>query len=403
MARKPVAPFVVIAVFAILAVLAWTFFEIRPTPKPVPESRQSKKNQFLAFDRWLSSMGIPVRVLSSGNLSVISKAKEQHIFIMADVFDWTEEAVAYFAKWIEDGGTLYLALDDYHASREGEINAMVLSLLETFYIKARLLEDDFSDYSDDESKDINAFPDFSAAYMELSRTEAQLLQYRNDKVLLLKDYDGITRIIQVDRFKGRLIVSGIPGFLVSTNLRHEPNARLAWGLFASNAQRDQSPESGWLFIRGVARAREPGIIGSLFKYGNLAVIGISTLVLLIVGFWAAIPLFGMVRHDPERQGKSLQERFLAEGRFLKSYGALGLYRDSYVKEIRRRLVEKEGITDDEAVINRLLPILGKTDDESKRLLINAIGIGNEPFTDNEFPKMISIFKTILEKYDGNRE
>ena len=86
-----------------------------------------------------------------------------------------------------------------------------------------------------------------------------------------------------------------------------------------------------------------------------------------------------MRGDGEKPGKPIRERFLAEGRFLKSYSALNLYSETYMKEIKRRLAHREGLKTDEEIQKRLMEILGR------------------PLTNQNFPKMISDYKTILER------
>ena len=49
-----------------------------------------------------------------------------------------------------------------------------------------------------------------------------------------------------------------------------------------------------------------------------------------------LPSFGRYRPAPEKPGKPLHERFLAEGRFLKKNLALGKYIECYEKEIEQR-------------------------------------------------------------------
>jgi len=214
------------------------------------------------------------------------------------------------------------------------------------------------------------------------------------EAVALKDWTGLTRLVEVKRGKGRLVVSGQPRFLLSPYIGDAPNARLAWAIFGTGEGDPPSREEACLFIRGNLKTN--GLLGSLWQQGNLNVLLVSLAVLLVIGFWMVIPIFGLVRDNEQTRGKPLRERFLAEGRFLKRYGALELYRMAYVKEIRRRLGRKEGLASDDEMAGRLLDLWGKTDDDRDGwLLVRAFH--GEPFTYREFPKMIVIFKTILER------
>jgi hypothetical protein len=93
-------------------------------------------------------------------------------------------------------------------------------------------------------------------------------------------------------------------------------------------------KSGVLFIRGLSGDRQ--LLGNLAERGNPAALGISIALLIIAGFWMAIPVFGRYRPTPEKLGKPLRERFLAEGRFLKKNRALGKYIETYKKELEHK-------------------------------------------------------------------
>ena len=374
------------AVLGILAFLAWSFLEVHPRERATPPSQEARGNEYLALDRWIESSGQPVRIVSSGNLSTISTAWERRIFMQATLFHWTEEAVEYLVRWIEEGGTLFLALD-YHDNWEFWIDWELLSMLETFGITAMAgTTVPWSRYSPET-------PSFGHhIYFEVS----------DDNAFTIKDWTELTRLARVQRGMGELIVSGSPDFLRSASLEDAPNARLAWALFFPvngdlNAALDT--ERGWLFIRGATRTL--GLFGSLFSHGNMAVIVVSALVLLVVGFWAVIPMFGSARRDEERPGKPMRERFAAEGRFLKRYGVLGFYRDIYIKEIRRRLAKKENLSTNDEITRRLLSVLEKAGNEREtRLLVSVLhneGANQRPLKYRDFPKMVIIFRNILER------
>jgi hypothetical protein len=59
------------AVLGLLVLVFSTIFEIGPVKKRIPFSREAQANEYLALDRWLEGMGIPVRTKNSGDLSTI--------------------------------------------------------------------------------------------------------------------------------------------------------------------------------------------------------------------------------------------------------------------------------------------------------------------------------------------
>ncbi|MCL2319995.1 MAG: hypothetical protein FWC45_07910 [Treponema sp.] len=362
---------VTVAVLGLLAFAAWSIFEIYPTTEETPPSHEAKANEYLALDRWLEGNGIKVRTVSSGDLSVVSQAKEKQIFIQASLFNWTDEAAKYLVSWVEEGGHLFLALDRNY-SDEWEDEEPLFTLLLEFRITTGK-EEGKPGYRYDQ-----AAPRFDRRISFAVDREVPALE--------IKDFSNVTRLVQVNRGKGTVTVTGRPRFLLSESIGDAPNARLAWGIFAAD------PGDGCFFIRGTARVR--GLLGSLFQRGNLAVLAVSVLVLLAVGFWTVIPVFGLVRQDEERPGKLLGERFLAEGRFLKRYGALELYRRAYVKEIKRRLRRKEGLSEDDEIQKRITGIMGMSV-KNPDLVLRALSPGGEPVRIREFPKMVELFMNIL--------
>ena len=305
---------VVIAILALAAFTMWRLFEIHPTIRYVYPSDESMSNEYLAFDRWLENSNIPVRIAGHGDHRMISRAEEKHIFIQASLFQWSEEAVDFLAGWVDRGGYLYFYLDDIY-------NRETISLLGTFGIS---ISEPYSQaFSNSWSEE---YPNFDR------RFSFELSSQKNEDILFL-DWNDQIRLVQVKHGSGTFIVSGQPRYLNNFNISREPNARLAWGLFAHNG----SENSGWLFIRGNTWYQNQSILGSLFRHGNFTPLLVSILVLLLAGFWAVIPIFGLVREDRETPGKAIRERFLAEGRFLKNFRALDTYRELYVREIRRKL------------------------------------------------------------------
>ena len=367
----------VLAVLGLLAFTLWSIFEIYPDTRYLPPSREARVNEYLALDRWLQGSGIPVRTSGSGDLAAILAAKEKRIFIQASLFRWSEEAVDYIISWIEEGGVLFLSLDNSEAifnSYRGFKEP--IRLLEEFGIKANPAENSSTRYS--------GFSHDSPDYDRKVFFEAE----GDYDYLALKDGGDVIRLVQVEHGRGKLIVSGYSRFLLTSYIEDAPNARLAWALFAGD-----DPE-GWFFIRGSVKVS--GLLGSLWTQGNLSVLLVSLAVLLAIGFWTVIPVFGLVRHDDEKPLKPLRERFLAEGRFLKRYGALDSYCLAYLKEIKRRLIRQEGLMEDDVMQNRIMEAWGKHAGEKDSVLLAGF-LRGEPSRDREFTKLVVILKSLLER------
>ena len=294
-------------------------FEITGDERYLPPSREAMLNEYLALDRWLISEGRPVRVLNSGNSETLKAAPEGTILIQSDLFDWSEEAIAWLEAWVEKGGSLILCLDYYRTWYEDELGAFLGSLgLEP--------GEESGEYR--YNRNSSLFPSFGRNIHFREPDEAG--------VFLLKDEDDYIRLVQFQKGPGKITVLGRPRFMTSSRLDEETNIRLSWYLLTESAAYDRT--SGILFIRGERPAQ--GLLGRIFRHGNPLGLIISALVLIAAGFWSVIPVFGVIKGNEEKPGKALAERFLAEGRFLERFGALDSYRTAYFRELRRRLMKR---------------------------------------------------------------
>ena len=380
MKRNHLIGFAVAAlVLLLLAYAAYTLFEIIPATRHVLPSREARVNDYLALDRWLVKSNIPFRIESTGNLSTLYSAEEEQIFIQASLFRWSHEAAEYLAHWIDNGGNLFLVMDYYYERYDEELTM----LLDEFGIEAVMMATRSDHHIDSES-----WSGESPGY-----DDSISFEVKDDDALALKDHGGHTRLVQIRRGKGTLTVTGKPVFLYFSyhgdgpGINDAPNARLAWALFIEPG----ASESGWLFIRGATKVH--GLFGSLWREGNLPVLLVSVIVLLVIGFWTVIPMFGLIRGDDERPERLLRERFLAEGRFLKRYGALDFYRSVYLREIKRRLALRQGLASDNQIEEYLHNY--EQPEKERDLLLGALR--GKDLKYREFPKMINLFKTILER------
>ncbi|MDR2618018.1 MAG: DUF4350 domain-containing protein [Treponema sp.] len=365
-----------LAILGVIAFVLWSLFEIVPVDTYIDPSREARINEYLALDRWLAGAGRPVRVKDYGNLEALKAASEGTIVIQSALFDWTGEAAEYLLAWIEKGGSLILCLDYSWEWDEDEIQGMFLSNLG---FKRGEWPDDLSYYYD------AAEPSYGGSII--------LAPPEDESALALRDYNGLVRLVRLSRGRGNVTVTGEPRFMTSGALRKEQNARLSWRLLAGSPE-PEGFSPGIFFIRG--RERIQGLVGRLFQRGNFSALIVSGLALLVIGLWSVIPVFGILKGDDERPGRLLNERFLAEGRFLKRYGALESYRAVYAHEIRRRLAKKEGLRGENEMLRSASDIwAGASGRRDAATVLEALSPGR--LGNRDFVKSIGILKTILER------
>ena len=361
--RNKIIGFVIsLAVLGLFAFIFNLYFEIAEHEVYTRPSIEAMSNSFLALDRWLLSNDFTIRVENKGDYHVIEDSFEDIIFIQSDNFSWDKESIDLLLHRVEYGATFILSLGfSRHWPEQSVLGEFLGSLgLESFYPEGG--------YSF--TYDSNA-PSF-ARNITFVETETE------NAYLVLRDAEDYIRLVAFQKGQGKIIIMGRPRFLENYSISSPANARLGWYLFAGGDT--QSDSRSVFFIRGDTDTE--GLISGFFQRGNFLIIIIAMFLLIAVGFWAALPVFGIVKENTEGKGKTLSERFLAEGRFYKRYNSLDVYTTLYTREIKRRLNKKES-PDDKEIKEFIRGENGKSKSMPKDI--------------KHFSKSIVILKTILER------
>jgi hypothetical protein len=338
---KKILIFVIAAAgLALLAALAYTSLEIVPRQIFRPPSREVLVNDFFALEKWLAKTGRPVRFIRRGDFSRILSAPEKTVFIQASVFDW-EDAGEPLKKWIGEGGFLLVSVDT--SPDEDEALAAFLS---GFGVQAGIIDRSLADDAGEENNDADPpredLPDFDGT-MRFSLAAAPEIP-ADTSIVTVPEAGGAIRLIGIPLGAGAIAFIGLPHFMRNDYLEQEVNARLAWELTGAQTGPD-SP--GLLFIRG--RRQVKSLFGKLADRGNFLPLGLSALILIIIGFWMVIPPFGLLFQEKTISGRPIGERFLAEIRFLKKYRALDTYIEVYIHDIKRKLRGREAVPELERI------------------------------------------------------
>jgi hypothetical protein len=329
--------FICLGILVLLAWAGYTFFEIYPVTNYRQPSAESLVNEYLALDRWLQKTGHPLRTGAAGGLELLDTLPEKTLLIQSSRFNWSGEVSGTFLPWVEAGGSLVIFPDlPWYGEEEAEGQRNFLEGL------GIITEKSYSFYDEDreDKETVPGFPGEAPAAAEpVFDLQVRFILEENPGVpaFTLKDRRGVIRLVTVPLGQGSVTVSGVPYFMWSSYLREEQNARLAWRLTGALDRENR----GVYFIRG----KEPasGLWGKLAKRGNITALGVSALILALIGLWMVLPVFGRFPHEEERPGKPIGERFQAESRFLWKYGALDLYLAVYVEELWSKLRSRRGI------------------------------------------------------------
>jgi hypothetical protein len=321
---------VILAFFTILGVIAHSLFEVYPRSRQILPSKQALANEYLALDRWLEKTGHPVRVADSGGTALVKKAGESTVFIQASRFDWTPDTFYELEPWVRRGGILVISLDS--SWEEAAVFLRSLGVEEgEGGVSGELNPGTGGRLSRDVLGGIPAF-------------DLRIRFSPKEGMEFIGDVNGVIRLVMVPLGEGSVTVLGIPYFMRSQELEKPPNARLSWELTGAGDRENR----GVLFIRArkeevLSGEREPGLFEKISRRGKGIPLAVSLLVVLAVWFWMLIPGFGRPGKDGGESAKPIEERFLAEARFLKKYHALGGYLDVYIREIEAKLRQRRGL------------------------------------------------------------
>ncbi|MDR0389043.1 MAG: DUF4350 domain-containing protein [Spirochaetaceae bacterium] len=396
------------SILVVIAILAFSFFEVTPWDEPLPPSPQALENEFLALERWLTRTGHPVRTETSPNAATIPRAGEGTVYVQASLFRWSEQNYERLKPWVEKGGRLLVSLDrewnnEYSEGMEQLFLDLGIESARFFGADQEATDNGAEDDAPDETSAADAD---SVANNEAAKDGGEekvppgpSFDYRikfdpgelPSEHFAARDSRDIIRLVTVKMGEGSVTLFGAPVFMRNFRLRNAPNARLAWSLTGA----EDRGGKGVLFIRG--RKPSPGFWRTLAGGGNLLPFLLSLAVVLVIGFWMIVPVFGQLFDAPEKPGKPIGERFLAEARFLKHYGALDSYIEPYRETIRQGLAKHRGSDVeeiDEASCRALAELCGVDHNDVYRLF-NPRRPGS--LRSGEFVRDMETIHTILER------
>ena len=322
-----------IALFLILAAagaLAFSCFEIYPRKKYTPPSREVSADIFYAMEKWLKETGCYVKTIERFTPNMLEEIPEKVVIYAPEAkFPASWDEAEKMLRWIERGGFLVICIsgEAYGMEQENE-NQYLLDFLSNMGVAVELAQINFNskNVSEDEAarrilrRDRSSLsdqhPDFSA------RTGFKVEDEK--KNFTIEDEDGIIRLVEISIGSGALTVTGDPVFMYNHNLEKEANAVLAWRITGGRTE-----GGGVLFVRERIGPEYNSIFGAIMERGNLIPVIISAVILIILGFWMVIPVFGLVLHEKQFSARPIKDRFTAEIRFLKKYGALNHYLHVY--------------------------------------------------------------------------
>jgi hypothetical protein len=296
----------IVLFLALMALVAYNNLEIFEKKKYSQPSREILVNKFYTMEKWLKETGHPVRIEKRCSPEIISKIPETAAVVFAVASRW-ENADKFLIPWIERGNSLVICMD-YYSIEEKDIN--LYEFLSGFGISTEIVSE--LNWGED-------IPDFSD-YMYFT--------IENDsEIFTIKDVDGHIALVEVYPGKGTLTLITYPVFMQNMYISKEKNARLAWEL---TGKRAEGENKGVFFVR--ERQTVNSMFGKIMERGNLVPLGISIFLIIVLGFWMVIPVFGLVFEEKQKSSRPIRERLAAEISFFKKYKSLDYYLEIYERE-----------------------------------------------------------------------
>ena len=335
---------IIILSFASVGVVFYNFFEIYPKKNNIPPSREVSANVYYGMEQWLKETGHNVRIMEIFNPDMLETIPEKVILALNGSSCWNDTEM--LLPWIEQGGFLVISIDR-HSEENNPLYEFLLGLgITVEFIQSTINQISQEPY-DDEPENI---PDFQARISFHAEDE--------DNVFVIKDNEGIIRLAEISIGNGALTVIGLPVFMYNQNLRKEENALLAWKL---TGERTKNDSRDILFVRYQNIRARNSMFGAIMERGNPVPVIISSLILVILGFWMVIPVFGLVSSEKHAASRPIKDRFTAEIRFLKKYEALNHYLNVYRREQKQEHAKKEKTYNYRELINQYRSIFDGTE------------------------------------------
>lgn len=316
---------------ALIASFFYFKFEIYDKKVFTKPSSEVLANKYYAFEKWLDETGHPVHIEKRYSSDKFAQIQEPVVMIHASAFDWNK-AENYIIPWLEKGGCLNISID-YDKKR---INSNLQEFLSVFGVEINEYTDEELDDEDELEDDIDNNSIHNKVDLNLGLSNDPMFDYDynifftvidNAPVETLDDTNGITRLAAIHAGEGYLFVYGKSLFMYNNNLEKEHNARLAWNITAAHAD---GGNKGMLIVRDKLISK--AFFGRLIEQGNFLPVCISIVLIVVLGFWMVIPVFGLVFTEKQFTSKPIRERFNAEVKFLKKYAALDYYYEIYLRE-----------------------------------------------------------------------
>jgi len=308
---------VIIFFIALVGYVLYDNLEIYEDKTFSSPSRDVTSNAYYAMERWLNETGHPVRLEKNFTPAKLAEVEEKVVIVHVSASRW-DNARDFILPWIKQG-YLIICLDYYGTSFIDEKLSEFLSDFGITIGQGTPENNNQKEDSSDEPMKEEPLPDFGR--------NIHFLFDSKDEIFAMKDHNGNTRLVEIPAENGALIVTGIPYFMNNNFLHKETNARLAWKLTGARAE---GSNTGVLIIR--ERHIPKNMFGKIMDKGNLLPVGISAFLLIVLGFWMVIPVFGLTAIEKQRTSRPIRERFIAEIRFLKKHSALDHYLEVYERE-----------------------------------------------------------------------
>lgn len=310
---------------------AWFFSEFTrvPTTRWEQMGAEARKNNYLALQRFLSSMGRPVRVVSDahqveklppGGVLILDRERRRHL---------PPERAEALLRWVAKGGYLIVA-----AENAGTEDAILRRLDVSWHEPPRKVEDD----APAQKKMVKPPPPSNTVQLPLPGMGPLALKRMGDGLRAGKRKPawqaeqgaGQAQVLHYAWGEGQITVFNCFCALVNRSIGQHDHADIVWSLLSSY----QPKGPVWL----AARLK----VMSLWEWLALAAWMplASGALLLLLWLWRIVPRFGALRRLPESERRGLSDHLAAVGRGVWRAGGLShwlqLVRQSLLGNIARR-------------------------------------------------------------------
>jgi hypothetical protein len=369
---------------ALCVSLFFLFFQIEKSDVYISPSNEAIRNNYLAFDRWLESLGIEHKKVSLLEIPELPQIQTKNTVLTTSNFSWWGDELTERVLALAGNGYHVWIFIEMYSDLEG---------VDPF----SLLFDELNIEMISDSDVWQGEPVKNRIDFDMSISFA----VNNPDAFLHQDTAGIVRAIDIPVGNGRIGISGTPVFLTNPFIGESGNAGFIWSIISdgSNIFAAQNT-SGIIVYSSLEQYRPLTLVPDILQREGWLPVLLSLFLFFSVIIIRAAVVPGFIVHQNEIMLSDISRRFLVEGFFHRAYKSDYIYLRYFEQKIIG-LLNKQDIQFDknaEYSLEELSGFISGASGVAREEVFTVLENGRRTsFTNRKFCETIKQYKKILDR------